>query len=138
MPDLGCKLSLAALDLLATQLGGGAGGARAKVGKREAEFGEPVILRMRQFDRDETGCIQQPPERIAGAGEVMADRFGAQAGIDPDKQHPGLRREDVAQRHASITTLSLPHERMDLRTSRCWLSSICLNERGVMYGHRDP
>jgi len=61
---------------------------------------------MRQFDRDQPGRVHEPPERIAGAGEVMAYRLGAQAGIDPDEQYPGRRRKDIAERHASIITPS--------------------------------
>ena len=60
---------------------------------------------MSEFDRDEPGRIEQPPERIAGTGEMMADRFRAQKRIDPDEQDPRLGRENIASGTAVLNKI---------------------------------
>jgi hypothetical protein len=46
--------------------------------------------------------VQQPPEAIGVAGEVMADGFGPLAGIDPDKQNPDARFDTIPQHELAL------------------------------------
>jgi hypothetical protein len=53
---------------------------------------------------DEPGGMQQPPEGIALAGEVVTQRRRAQPGVDADEERLQVGRDDVtdaAQRAAS-------------------------------------
>ena len=44
---------------------------------------------------DEPRRVEQPPERVALAGEVVAERGGAQSGVDADEERAQIGREDV-------------------------------------------
>src|SRR2546425_8276501 len=51
--------------------------------------------------RDELRLVEQRPETIRVAGEVMADRLGPLAGIDADKQNADASLDAIAE-HARI------------------------------------
>jgi hypothetical protein len=59
--------------------------------------GEPVIFERRDELGREPRGMQQPPERIARAGEVVAELSRACARVDADEQDARARREDVGQ-----------------------------------------
>jgi hypothetical protein len=82
-------------NLARGQLGGRSRGARTEVGQRDSEFGQPLIVRVVEQDRRQARRVKQPPERVAAAGEMMAERAGPQAGIDADQQHPRPVDDDV-------------------------------------------
>ena len=84
----------AARDLGGAELGGGARRARAEVGERDAEFREALILFVAEQDGRQRRRVDEPPERVAVAGEVMADGAGAPPGIDADQQQARAALDD--------------------------------------------
>jgi hypothetical protein len=59
--------------------------------------GEPMIFeRGDQLGREARG-VEQPPERIARACEVMTELARARAGVDPDEQDLRSLAHDVRQ-----------------------------------------
>jgi hypothetical protein len=95
--DLREQLSPAACELGAPQLGRTARRSGREVGQRVAVLREPMILERRnQLGREARG-VEQPPERIARACEVMAELARACARVDPDEQDLGPVADDVRQ-----------------------------------------
>ena len=64
---------------------------------RDAEppFRQPVITFRADPFGHEPGLVQQLPESIRIAGEMMSDRRGSHAGIDADEQHPYARPNTI-------------------------------------------
>jgi hypothetical protein len=46
----------------------------------------------------EAGRVEQSPERISAAGEVVTELRGARRGVDADEEDAEARRDDVAER----------------------------------------
>jgi hypothetical protein len=108
----------AALLLGAVELAGGAGRARAQVGERVTPRGQPVILLGGEPHRGEPGVVEQPPERVGLAREVVADLAGAPARVDPDEEDPRRGADDVGEAaHAA----SLDHQMPAARGVGSWI-----------------
>jgi hypothetical protein len=81
------------------QLGRFAGGPLGDVGERQPELGKTDVVDEGQRPGDEAGGVEQPVERIAGAGEVMADPGRDQARVDADEEDARSRAQAGGQAH---------------------------------------
>ena len=70
---------------------------RAQAGQGQIEFHQARIILARERVGHEPRRIEQPPERIAGAREMMTHLLGAKTWVDPDEQDSRPRFQDVAQ-----------------------------------------
>ena len=83
--------------------------------------GQPLIVGVVEQHRRQARGGEQPPERVAVAREVVADRARAQAGIDADQQHPRVGTSDVERQPpdiAEVRGLTAPRARRST-TSGC-------------------
>ena len=83
----------ARFEFVGRELGGRAGRARADVGEREATRRQAYVVFVRERLRHELRGVEQSPERIPRAGEVMADFGRAQRRIDADEEDARPRAE---------------------------------------------
>jgi len=89
-------------------------GARNDVRDAIAPFRQPHIVLITDALGNETGFVEQLPEAIGEAGEVVARQRGPDARVDADKQHLDTRLDSVAQRREgkrqrALWTLSIGH-----------------------------
>ena len=62
-----------------------------------APLGKTIVFFRLKVFRHQTGIEQQLPESVGMAGEMMTDRRGADAGVDPHEQEPHGRHDAILQ-----------------------------------------
>src|SRR5207249_5628643 len=82
-------------ELVGGELMGHGGGAGAHVGDAQIPFEQAVRLEGGDLGRREAAFVHGRPEAVAGAGEVVADGGGVEAGIDADEEDVEVGAEDV-------------------------------------------
>src|SRR5262249_40335500 len=90
--------SPAARHFPGAQFGRRARRAWTEVGQRQAKLDQAVVLLASERLGDQLRRIEQFPERISRAGELMADLCGAEAWIYSHEQNSRIRDQDVRQR----------------------------------------
>ena len=85
------------VEVARRQLYGGTGRAGTNVGERDAELGKVAVILGSEQRRRNSRRVQQTPEGVAEAGEVVAYLGRAQARVDSDQQQPRSRRGHVVQ-----------------------------------------
>lgn len=90
----------ATLELISPQLLRAGGRARAEVRYAQAARDELALLERREEPVGEARLVQRLPEPVAGPREVMADRPGIEARVDPAEQHAQPGPDDVG--HGAI------------------------------------
>lgn len=81
---------------------------RHEVGQPVSPFRQAGIVETGEADGHEARLVQQLPEPVRVPGEVVADGGRAQAGIDPDEQHPHAEADVIREPRATAAGTGAP------------------------------